>query len=236
MAIISPHQLPLVLKVDSNPLKFHVLSQLGHPVVLVELAETQLEQVLRSTGDFIARYFPIESRYAFFNTIPLQAEYPVPEDAYWIRSVAWDPATTRIDEIFGAESFLFCMDDKFRILDKDNKLQYVCEWKNNWKAKTPYGNSKLNIKNREIKTTIPKIKIDYGSGSIIATINHPIPIEGMKWREFRELSVGDRLIGVKNTVRIHNLTSMESKQAISIRANKAGVFYGCHQGEPVLIH
>jgi len=107
MAIISPHQLPLVLKVDSNPLKFHVLSQLGHPVVLVELAETQMEQVLRSTGDFIARYFPLEERYAFFNTIPLQAEYPVPEDAYWIRTIAWDPATTRIDEIFGAESFLF---------------------------------------------------------------------------------------------------------------------------------
>ena len=107
MAIIGPSQLPVVLKVDSNPLKFHVLSQLGHPVVLVELAETQLEQVLRSTGDFIARYFPIEERYAFFNTIPLQAEYPVPEDSYWIRTVSWDPATTRIDEIFGAESFLF---------------------------------------------------------------------------------------------------------------------------------
>ena len=107
MAIIGPSQLPVVLRVDSNPLKFHVLSQLGHPVVLVELAETQLEQVLRSTGDFIARYFPIEERYAFFNTIPLQAEYPVPEDSYWIRSVSWDPATTRIDEIFGAESFLF---------------------------------------------------------------------------------------------------------------------------------
>jgi hypothetical protein len=107
MAITSPAQLPVVLKVDSNPLKFHVLSQLGHPVVLVELVEPQIEQVLRSTGDFIARYFPLEERYAFFNTIPLQAEYPVPSDAYWVRSVAWDPATTRIDEIFGAESFLF---------------------------------------------------------------------------------------------------------------------------------
>lgn len=107
MAITSPAQLPVVLKVESNPLKFHVLSQLGHPVVMVELVEPQIEQVLRSTGDFIARYFPLEERYAFFNTIPLQAEYPVPSDAYWVRSVAWDPATTRIDEIFGAESFLF---------------------------------------------------------------------------------------------------------------------------------
>jgi hypothetical protein len=107
MAITTPGELPIVLKVDSNPLKLHVLSQLGHPVVLVELVETQMEQVLRSTGDFVARYFPLEERYAFFNTTPLVGEYPVPEDAYWIRSIAWDPATTRIDEIFGAESFLF---------------------------------------------------------------------------------------------------------------------------------
>lgn len=107
MAILAPNQLPIVLKIDSNPLKFHVLSQLGHPTVLVEIAETQFEQVLRSTGDFIARYFPLEERIAFFNTIPLQAEYPVPADSYWIRTVAWDPATTRMDDIFGAESFLF---------------------------------------------------------------------------------------------------------------------------------
>lgn len=107
MAIIGPEQLPLVLKVDSNPLKFHAISQLGHPVVLVELMESQMEQVLRSTGDFMATYFPLEERYAFFMTQPLQAEYPIPDDAYWIREVSWDPATTRIDDIFGAESFLF---------------------------------------------------------------------------------------------------------------------------------
>lgn len=107
MAITTTNELPLILRADSNPLKFHVLSQLGHPTVLVELAETQLEQVLRSTGDFVTRYFPLEERFAYFNTIPLQGEYPVPEDAYWVRSVSWDPATTRIDEIFGAEAFLF---------------------------------------------------------------------------------------------------------------------------------
>lgn len=107
MAILSPNQLPIVLKVDSNPLKFHVLSQLGHPTILVEIGEAQMEQVLRSTGDFIIRYAPLEERFAFFNTIPLQSEYPVPPDAYWIRSVSWDPSTTRIDEIFSAESFLF---------------------------------------------------------------------------------------------------------------------------------
>jgi len=107
MAILGKQQLPIILKVDSNPLKLHALSQLGHPVVLVESVEQQMEQVLRSTGNFIAHYFPLEERYAFFMTQPLQAEYPIPEDAYWIRNVAWDPSTTRLDDIFGAESFLF---------------------------------------------------------------------------------------------------------------------------------
>jgi len=107
MAIIGPADLPVVLRVDTNPLKFHVMSQLGHPVVNVELVEPQIEQVLRSTGDFVSTYFPLEEKFAFFNTTPLVSEYPVPSDAYWIRKVSWDPATTRIDEIFGAESFLF---------------------------------------------------------------------------------------------------------------------------------
>ncbi len=107
MAIRSRNQLPVLLKVHSEPLKLHILSQLGHPNVLVEVSEVQLEQVLRSTGDFIARYFPLEEKYAFFYTTPLQAEYSVPEDAYFIQKVDWDPSTTRIDDIFGAESFLF---------------------------------------------------------------------------------------------------------------------------------
>ncbi len=107
MPILGPEQLPVILKIDSNPLKFHALSQLGHPVVHVELMESQMEQVLRSTGNFISHYFPLEERFAFFMTQPLQAEYPIPEDAYWIRNVSWDPSTTRIDDIFGAESFLF---------------------------------------------------------------------------------------------------------------------------------
>jgi hypothetical protein len=107
MAIMGPADLPIVLKVDSNPLKQHVMNQLGHPVVQVELVEQQMEQVLRSTGDFVAHYFPLEERLAYFMTQPLQAEYPIPDDAYWIRNVVWDPTTTRIDDIFGAESFLF---------------------------------------------------------------------------------------------------------------------------------
>jgi hypothetical protein len=31
----------------------------------------------------------------------------MPADAYWIQEVAWDPVTTRLDDVFGAESFLF---------------------------------------------------------------------------------------------------------------------------------
>lgn len=107
MAILGPNQLPVVLKVDSDPVKFEVLSQLGHPVVLVEITEPQLEQAIRVTGDFIATYFPHEEKYAYFYTQPLVAEYPLPPDGYWIKDVKWDPATTRIGDIFGAESFLF---------------------------------------------------------------------------------------------------------------------------------
>lgn len=107
MAIIGPGQLPSVLKVDSNPLKLHALSQLGHPVSNVELVEPQMEQILRSAGNFITQYFPLEERYAFFNTTPLQSEYDLPDDAYFVREVFWDSTSTRIDDIFSAESFLF---------------------------------------------------------------------------------------------------------------------------------
>lgn len=107
MAIIGPSQLPLVLKVDSNPLKLHAISTLGHPNVLVEMQEPQWEQVLRSLGNFIAHNFPLEEKYAFFHTTPLQNTYDLPEDAYYVRNISWDPVSTKIDDIFGAESFLF---------------------------------------------------------------------------------------------------------------------------------
>src|SRR6185369_11516273 len=110
MAIIGPGDLPRVMKIsndEQNAMKHYILSQLGHPVVLVEITENQFESVLKVICDFIARYFPLEERYAFFMTQPLQSEYELPADAYWIRELAWDPATTRIGDIFGAESFLF---------------------------------------------------------------------------------------------------------------------------------
>lgn len=107
MAIIGPSQLPLCLKVNTNSLKFHILSQLGHPVTNVELVESQMEQVLRSTGNFVSTYFPLMEKFAYFMTSPLQAEYPIPEDAYWIRDVAWSAAVSQINDVFSAESFLF---------------------------------------------------------------------------------------------------------------------------------
>jgi len=107
MAIIGPSQLPAILKVSSDPIKFWILSSLGHPVVMVELTEAQLEQAISVTGDFIAQYFPLEHKYAYFYTQPLVSTYNLPPDAYWVQDVKWDPATTRIGDIFGAESFLF---------------------------------------------------------------------------------------------------------------------------------
>jgi hypothetical protein len=107
MAIIGPADLPAVLKLRSDPLKKYVLSKLGFPHVDVEISEDQFETVLRVTGDFIAGYFPREQKFAVFYTTPLQPTYPMPEDAYWIQEVSWDPVTTRIDDVFGAESFLF---------------------------------------------------------------------------------------------------------------------------------
>src|SRR4051812_15749078 len=107
MAIVGPADLPVVLQVNSDPLKKYVLSMLGNPVVEVELFEDQFETVLKTTGDFIAHYFPKEERLAYFYTKPLVGTYDLPNDAYWVREVTWDPATTNIGDIFGAESFLF---------------------------------------------------------------------------------------------------------------------------------
>jgi hypothetical protein len=107
MAIIGPSDLPHVLKADSNPLKLRILHHFGYPNVNVELTEDQMEELLRVTGDFICQYFPLEERYAYFYSQPLVEEYDLPEDAYWIREVAWDPVMNRIQDIFGAEMFLF---------------------------------------------------------------------------------------------------------------------------------
>jgi len=107
MAIIGPQDLPSVLKLNSDPCKKYVLSKLGYPNVAVEIQEDQWETIFKVAGDFIAGYFPREQKLAMFYTTPLKNTYPMPADAYWIQSCNWDPLTTRIDDVFGAESFLF---------------------------------------------------------------------------------------------------------------------------------
>lgn len=107
MAIIGPADLPVVCKLRSDPLKRWIKSHFGWPNVEVELSEDQLEQIIGKMGDWVAGYFPREQKVAVFYTNPLQPTYPLPSDAYWVQEVSWDPVTTRIDDIFSAESYLF---------------------------------------------------------------------------------------------------------------------------------
>ena len=104
---MAPADLPSVLKVRSEPMKKFVLSKLGYPHVEVEISEDQWETIWKVSGDFISGYFPREQKLSVFWTSPLRSTYPLPQDAYWIQSVNWDPVTTKIDDVFGAESFLF---------------------------------------------------------------------------------------------------------------------------------
>lgn len=235
MPIIAPTDLPSVLKLRSEPMKKYVLTQLGFPVIDVEITEDQWETIWKVAGDFIAGYFPREQKLGLFYTSPLQSTYPLPSDAYWIQEVQWDPVTTRIDDVFGAESFLFCVSNEFKILDKFGSLQPVGDWKKQWKAKTPYGDSGISIKRHQNDRLLPKIRISYGTSIIEATNNHVLQANG-KWREFGEVSIGDELTGTKNKFRVQNIEMFESTDAVGLRANKSGCYYGCTNGEPILIH
>jgi len=235
MAIIGPDDVPSILKVNSEPMKKYVLTKLGHPNVEVEITEDQWETLWRVAGDFISAYFPREQKLGLFWTTPLQSTYPLPEDAYWIQEVSWDPVTTRIDDVFGAESFLFCFSPELRILDKFGKLQYLDDWKRTWKAKTPYGDSTMLIQKHDNFRALPKIKIEYSGGMIEATSNHIIK-SNEKWRELSEINIGDKLSGVKNMLDVQNISRSESTDAISLRANNSGCYYGCIKGKPILIH
>ena len=235
MAILAPADLPSILKLRSEPMKKYVLTQLGHPVVEVEMTEDQWETIWKVSGDFIASYFPREQKLGLFWTTPLQSTYPLPEDAYWIQEVQWDPVSTRIDDVFGAESFLFCVSDEFKILDKFGSLQPVGDWKKQWLAKTPYGDSGVSIKRHKNTRTLPKVRISYDGGTVEATTNHVLQAN-QKWREFGEVKIGDMLSGIKNSVEIQNIEGFESLDAIGLRANKSGCYYGCTSGTPILIH
>lgn len=234
MAILAPADLPSVLKVRSEPMKKYVLSKLGYPVTDVEITEDQWEVIFRVAGDFIAQYFPREQKLATFWTTPLQSTYPLPEDAYWVQSVNWDPVTTRIDDVFGAESFLFCVSPEFKILDRFGVLQPVGDWKNKWKAFTPFGPKNIKTIFRNNTKPLPKVRLLYDGGIVEATSNHVVKVNN-KWCEFVEVHIGDKLHGVKNMVGVQNIECFEATDAISLRSS-VGCYYGCTSGDPILIH
>ncbi len=97
---------PSILKVNSDPMKKYILHKLGYPNINVELTDEQLEDIIRVSGDFIATYFPREQKIATFYTIPLQPTYPLPDDAYWVEEVSWDPYAAKVDDLFGADYYL----------------------------------------------------------------------------------------------------------------------------------
>lgn len=235
MAITGPADLPSVLKLRSEPMKKYVLTKLGYPVVDVEITEDQWETIWKVSGDFIAGYFPREQKLSLFYTTPLQSTYPLPKDAYWVQEVSWDPVTTRIDDVFGAESFLFCVSEEFQILDKFGSLQPVADWRTDWKAKTPFGPAKMTIKKHQNEKLLPKVKITYENGSIEATTNHVIKSNN-SWHEFGEVMVGDTLNGWKSNTTVCEISISQKTDAIGIRANRMGCYYGCIEGEPVLLH
>lgn len=107
MAILSPNEGPSILKVRSEPIKKYVLSRMGSSIIDVELSEDAFETIWKTAGDFIAQYFPREQKLSVFWTQPMKTTYPLPSDAYWIQTVNWDPLTTRLDDVFGAEAYLF---------------------------------------------------------------------------------------------------------------------------------
>lgn len=111
MAIMGPTDLGgsvtrLGRKVNDS-MKHYLLAKMGHPVVHVEITESQIEAAISVAGDFIATYFPLEERYAYFYTQPLEPEYSIPTDAYFVREVNWDPNNASISDIFSIDYITF---------------------------------------------------------------------------------------------------------------------------------
>lgn len=228
-----------VLKLDLNPTKLEVLAHFGHPSIKIELEEIHFESIFRSVGNFIAGYFPFEEKIATFYTKPLVTEYDLPPDAYWIKQVKWDPAVTRIGDIFGAESFLFCFADGFKILNSDDTLIDISEWKDNFKCKTPYGNKKLILNRHEIDQNL--IKVEHECGSIICTPNHPLKINNINelddWLSADECSIGTKLVTEKGLSEVTNIDlECDHGYTTTVYVPGAHCFYGCHEGDPVLVH
>jgi len=237
LAIVGPAQLPAILKLNLQETKFEVLSTLGHPNVLVEISEPQLEQAIRSSVDFVAQYFPAESLLAYFYTQPLQSTYDLPADAYSVQQVNWDPATTRIGDIFGAESFLFCFPKNTKILDKDDSLQDIREWKTTWKAKTPFGPRKLNIFARKSKSIQLARQLIYEDGKIVTTINHPIfCVNKNEWLNNDQINIGDFLLGERSSNKIIGVVNGGMIESFAVDVPHAQCLFACLEGKSILVH
>ncbi|MBD3405046.1 MAG: hypothetical protein GF411_02785 [Candidatus Lokiarchaeota archaeon] len=241
MAIIGPADLPQVLKVDSNPLKKRVLQALGHPNIRVELTEDQLEELLRVTGDFIAQYFPKEERYAFFYTQPLQAEYDFPEDAYWIREVAWDAVITRIQDIFGAEMFLFCAHPNSFLARSDGDLIPLDKWEKDFRINTPYGDDQVEFIQHDKKQ--PLVEIRHEKGSYIGTPNHPIKINSFDfensfsdWKMAKDIDSNDKLLTPTGFSKFVATRVCEPNETVTIVPKESHCCFVSHDGDPILVH
>jgi len=237
MAILGPSELPYVLKVDSEPIKKYVLSKLGLSSVEVEVSEDQWETVLKTTGNFIAHYLSKEQRFAVFYSTPLVSTYPLPNDAYWVQEVAWDPVSTNIGDVFGAESFLFCFADGMMVLRDDGVLVDLAEWKPEFKAKTPYGPRKLILERHEQDQEL--VEVVYEGGLLKCTPNHPIKINGIDdmindWVEAKAVTGEAIGVGCKN--KILNVKAAGFGPTTTIYVVGAHCFYGCHGGQPILVH
>jgi hypothetical protein len=241
MAIIGPADLPVVLKVDSNPLKLRALTALGYPNVNVEITEQQMEVALKFVGDWVASYFPLTEKWAIFYTQPLVSTYPIPEGAYWVNDVFWDGSSTLIVNIFSPEMFLFCFADNFKILSADDRMIPVSAWdENKFKAKTPYGPRKLKLTRHEDQQLL--MKVEYQSGSVVCTPNTPIKIGSFTysdalngWVNAAEIPLDSNLVTQYSRPKIISINPAGEGPTTTIKS-PTGCFYGCHEGEPILIH
>ena len=235
MAIVGPKDLPVVLKLNPDPIKAYCLAKLGHPGVDVEVTEAQFEIAFRSACDFIAGYFPREQRLKVFYTQPLQPTYPMPEDAYWIQEVKWDPVSTRIDDVFGAESFLFSFAGGTKLLTTDGPK--TCEEIHQdpkTRLVTPFGNRKPRLRWNERKQPVQILKTS--RDFLICTPNHPVHID----RKFRMAIVGFPGLNLttdtdKNrTIESHDRQHTDGTWSIS---TSSGCFYASALGEEFyLVH
>lgn len=224
MAIIGPPNLPVIMKLQSDPIKFWVLSALGHPNVLVELTEAQLEQSISVTADFIAQYYPREQKYAYFYTKPLESTYSLPEDAYWVQNVVWDPATTRIGDIFGAESFLFSFGGGSILLTNEGAMtcEECYEKRDNIKLMTPFGWRKPVM--RWNKKKQPVLVMKTNRDFMVCTPNHPVSCNS-EMVMANKCKIGDKLINSNDGFdEIIDIVNLETNGTWSIKTKTGGIY------------